>query len=68
MTNRLDKLVAMNCIKSWKIENVDENGNVGAVSKFRNTQRLTLVFPNDKILVIDSFCSGCAENTTLFIS
>lgn len=61
----LDMLVAENAIKRYSYANVDEEGNVGKESRFRNTQRLTLELNSGQRLQIDSFCSGCSENTTL---
>jgi len=64
----LESLVKSGDIMFYCIENVDENGNVGKTSEFRNTERLTLVLPSGKKLVINTFCSGCAENTSLSVN
>ena len=63
----LDQLVLDNSISSYRLENIDENGKIGK-SKCRNTERLTLNFPNGNKLVLDTFCSGCLEDTCFFIS
>jgi hypothetical protein len=63
----LDKLVDRGLIRYYDIQDLDEDGHVGKQSKFRNTQRLILVFYTGQQLVIDSFCSGSAENTVLNI-
>ena len=61
----LDQLVAEGTIGSYSYRNVDENGTPDEVSKFRNTEQLIIHFINGKSLVIDTFCSGSAEDTTL---
>lgn len=63
----LNKLVEHGTIISYEYLNLDEEGNVGE-SKFRNTEQVKLVFPNGKSLTIDTFCSGCNENTSLSFS
>jgi len=62
---KLDDLVNNGTIKSYTIDNVDENGNVGSKSQFRNTEQLTIDFPNGEKLIIGTLCSGCSENTVL---
>lgn len=64
LEERLDQLVASSQILSWKIEDFDENGNLGE-GEFRNTQTLEIVFPNHTSIRIGTFCSGCAEDTCL---
>lgn len=59
----LNELVNNDTLESYKIERVSVDGEVGVESHFRNTERLTLVFPNGKQLVVNTFCSGCAENS-----
>ena len=67
--SKLEKLVEQGTLKSFRLVNLNEDRTeVAKVSGMRNTERLVLVFPNDSILTIDTFCSGCAENTTLIIS
>ena len=66
-SNKIDNLVKIGILKSFSIENLDINGNIG-VSDYRNTERLTLIFPNDEKLILDTFCSGCSENTAIIIS
>ena len=63
LVENLNNLVKDKTIKSYVIYNVDDNGIVGKKSKFRNTQRLSIKFNNNQSLVIDTFCSGSAENT-----
>ena len=65
---KLEKLVDTKCLKSYEFENVDEEGIVNRKSSNRNTERLTLVFPNGEKLVIDTFCSGSLENTSIIAS
>jgi hypothetical protein len=64
-TDALLELCQQNQIKSYVLQNVNADGKLGEPSDSRNTERLTLVFPNDMKLVIDTFCSGSAEDTTL---
>jgi hypothetical protein len=73
--NILDELVASGDIASYSLAKLDENGNVvvdGApplpLRGMRETERATLTFPSGKQLVIDTFCSGCLENTSLLFS
>ena len=65
--NALNTLVENGTIVSYEYLNLDEDGNIGK-SKFRNTEQVKLTFPNGKTLVIDTFCSGCNENTSLSFS
>ena len=61
----LNELIKNNQLKEALVENVDENGYVGKQSAFRNTTRLTLKFPDNSTLIIDSFCSGIVEDVML---
>ena len=61
--SRLEKLKGSGDIKDWKIEDIDVDGNMGYQNIGRNTQRLTIILPLDKELVIETFCSGCSEDT-----
>ena len=45
------------------VDHVSDEGVVGKKSNCRNTERLTLDFPNDEKLVLGTFCSGCLEDT-----
>lgn len=66
MTDKvLDELVSGGCIVSYKLDFISEDGVVGEESGCRNTEQLTLNFPNGKMLKIGTFCSGCLENTVL---
>lgn len=65
LEENLNKLVEDGVIKSYVIVDVDENGVVGKKGRSRNTQRLTIEFNNGSNLVVDTFCSGCSENTVL---
>jgi hypothetical protein len=64
----LESLVASGTIASYDYDEVNEDGVVGEESDFRNTERLVLQFNDGKRLIIDTLCSGCAENTTLVFS
>ena len=60
---RLQQLVDSGHLKSFEIDPVDENGNIGKHSDNRNTEQMTLEFPDGEELVIGTFCSGCSEDT-----
>lgn len=64
---KLERLVCLGIIDKYEYDNCDESGNIGKESEYRNTERLVLYFPNDEKLIIDTFCSGCLENTYLNI-
>lgn len=57
-------LITAGLLKSFTIDNVSEDGVVGEQSKFRSTEMLTLVFPNDQKVRISMISSGCNENTS----
>ncbi len=60
---QLENLVKSGNISGYELVDLDEDGDVGCKSKCRNTQRLTIIFPDKNRLVIGTFCSGCCENT-----
>lgn len=63
MTNEiLDSLVRSGELSSYKYEEILESPD----SEVRTTEQLELVFPSGKKLIIDTFCSGCLQNTSLF--
>lgn len=66
LQDKLQSCVDKGLFKSFTLQNVDENGEVDVISECRNTERLTIVFNNNEELVLDTFCSGCLENTCLF--
>jgi len=73
MTNKhLNMLVQQGIIRNYEYVEVNEDGKVvdesNKKSKFRNTEQLILIFNNGYRLRIDTFCSGCAENTVLDIA
>lgn len=63
----LDNLVANGQIKEYILtRNIpmapdDTSGS-------RMTDALEIIFPSGEKLKLDTFCSGCAENTTLIIN
>lgn len=63
----LDKLVQSGVLKSYSLRTLDMDGeevsNPGDGS--RETEEILLTFPSGDVLVIGSFCSGSAENTSL---
>lgn len=63
----LDYFKKLGYIKDYSLSNIDENGEKGKESECRNTQELILVFPNNEKLIIETFCSGVLENTTLHL-
>jgi len=67
LKSRLQELVDSGKLESFSIQNVDENGNIGKTSKHRNAERMTLIFSDGESLVVDTFCSGCSENTTFHV-
>lgn len=65
----LDALVESKDIKSYTFKIFDEDGNEQSIMKGnRNTEELTITFNSGKTLIVSTFCSGSAENTSLFIS
>lgn len=63
----LENLRNLGLITSYDYFNVDENGYAGRKSKGRNTESLVLFFKDGSTLEINTFCSGCSENTTMEI-
>lgn len=59
----LDGLVKSGDLKDFKLETIEYEPGSGS----RETDRLTLTFPSGRELVIDTFCSGSAENTSIII-
>jgi hypothetical protein len=63
----LDKLVQSGVIKNYSIRTLNMDGeeisNPGEGS--RETEEITIIFTSGDVLVIGSFCSGSAENTSL---
>jgi hypothetical protein len=69
MTNEvMERLVKSGDISSYMYQKVDDGGTADQTSKFRNTERLTIVFPSGASLKIDEICSGCSENVSLIFS
>lgn len=64
----LDNLVRTGAITRYSYNHVDCEGNTGLRSDHRNTEQLILHFPNGETLVIDTFCSGVREDTSLIFS
>lgn len=62
----LNILVQKGFLKSWKLDVLGEDGSP-MISQFRNTERLRLEFPDGTAAVIETFCSGCNEDTSMFI-
>lgn len=61
---RLNDLKASGTISSWRIANLNSDGEEGK-SNYRNTQKLILEFPDGNSLELGTFCSGCLEDTVL---
>lgn len=59
---KLEELKNSGAISSWKIENIDSEGNVGIESDDRNSERLTITFPDGQVLEVNTLCSGYSEN------
>ena len=64
----LDQLVDSKVIEGYRYIDMDEEGNEGVKSSFRNTQSLTIFLNGEKSIKIDCFCSGSSENTNLIIT
>ena len=60
----LDNLIGSGEIKDYELETVEDTPGSGS----RETDKLTITLLSGKKLVIETFCSGCAENTSLFIN
>jgi hypothetical protein len=67
-TDKLENFISLGLIKSYKLTNISCDGIPDEESDSRNTEQLSLEFPNNQSLIIDTFCSGCLENTTISIS
>jgi hypothetical protein len=67
MQKLLEDLVQKGDILSYNLVDLDENGNPGR-SRSGNTERLTLVFPSGRKIVIHPTCSGISENVVMFFS
>lgn len=63
----LESLLFHKTIQGYIYESLDEEGNPGS-SANRNTERLKIVFNDGRILIIDTFCSGSAQDTTMTFS
>jgi hypothetical protein len=66
----LDDLVSNGDISSYELDLLDIDGVPIPERKegFRNTERLTIIFPSGRKVVVNTACSGCLENTYLEIS
>jgi len=65
---KLNQLIQNNTIKSFDLNVVDQNGNVGNKGTMRNTEQLILEFNNGQKLTIETFCSGCLQDTFFMVS
>lgn len=61
----LESLVLSNDILSYEYVEISEDGHE---PQTRNTERVKLVFPSGHVFTIDTFCSGCLENTSMEFS
>lgn len=69
MTNqKLEYLIGKGLITSYEYCNVSEEGEKNKISEMRNSEYLKIIFPDGEELLIETFCSGCMENTTLSIN
>jgi hypothetical protein len=65
MTDKvLDTLVKEGVIASYLLETIE--GEPG--SHTREADKLTITFTSGHILVLNTFCSGCEENTSIIVS
>jgi hypothetical protein len=65
---KLESLIKNGTILSYEINNISYYGKLNEYSESRNTEQLIIHFPNGESLTIDTFCSGAAEDTLIFIS
>jgi hypothetical protein len=66
--NHLENLKQSGIIHSYEYVGMDEEGNIGQKSSFRNSQRLAIYFNGGESITIDCFCSGSSQNTVLVIA
>lgn len=59
----LDTLVTRGDITSYEYSKEYEDPG----KDMRTTEKVVLVFPSGNTVTLDTFCSGCAENTVLEI-
>lgn len=60
--SKLDELVEKGTLSSYSVMNLDDSGNPGK-SHDRNSEQLTLYFPDGEKLVLSTWCSGCLEDS-----
>ena len=65
---RLEELKDKAFILDYKLSNVSCEGVVDSESPSRNRERLVIIFSSKEKLVMNTFCSGCNEDTLLVIS
>lgn len=70
INTKLEQLVSSGMLSSYSIKTLDAYGDEVEQpgNGERETDCLILEFPNGKVLTINTFCSGCAENTSLDFS
>lgn len=65
----LDALVESGAIASFEVTDLNADGNVSPPTpQGRNSERLTITFPNGQRLVLSTWCSGALENTGFFVA
>lgn len=64
LRNRLDQLIEIGAIVAYKYE---ENVPTENSLEMRLVEKLTLVFPTGDVLKLATHCSGCLENTILYV-
>ena len=60
----LESLVQAGELLSFKLETIEDEPGSG----MREYDRLTLVLPSGKEIVINTFCSGSCENTCIYMN
>jgi hypothetical protein len=64
-----DALVESGAISSFQVEDLNDGGRIGPPTpQGRNSEQLTITFPNGQRLVLSTWCSGALENTGFFVS
>jgi len=68
MSNKLNDLVESGTIVSYQLRTFDVGGNdVSPGDPNRETDELTLVFPDGEVLTICTLCGDCEDNIDMLI-
>lgn len=64
LEERLQELVVAGDLNGFRILTINDSGKKGR-SDCRNREALVIVLPSGKKLMVDTFCSGSAQDTVL---